>query len=40
MQEAVLKGIINSSSGTYVNTLTGEQWPIPVAMNAGFIKVL
>ena len=39
MQEAVASGIINSAAGMYVNHLTGEQYPIPVAMNAGLIKV-
>ncbi len=39
MQKAVMLGIINSANGTYVNSVTGESFPIPVAMNAGLIKV-
>ena len=39
MQKAVMLGIINSANGTYVNSVTGETYPIPVAMNAGLIKV-
>ena len=39
MQEAIDIGIINSSEGKYVNLATGDSYPIPVAMNAGQIKV-
>ncbi len=39
MQKAVMLGIINSANGTYVNSVTGDTYPIPVAMNAGLIKV-
>jgi len=39
MQQAVMLGIIDSQKGLYVNSTTGEKIPIPVAMNAGWIKV-
>ena len=39
MQQAVMLGIIDSQLGLYVNPTTGEKIPIPVAMNAGKIKV-
>ena len=37
MDEAVARGIIDQASGVYNNLKTGEKYPIPVAMNAGFI---
>ena len=37
MAEAIKKGIINQTEGTYYNLKTGESYPIPVAMNAGLI---
>lgn len=39
MQQAVMLGIIDSQKGLYVNPITGDKIPIPVAMNAGKIKV-
>ncbi len=39
LDEAVARGIIDQSTGTYVNKQTGQRLPIPVAMNAGMIKV-
>ena len=39
MQQAVMLGIIDSQKGLYVNSTTGDKIPIPVAMNAGWIKV-
>ena len=39
MQMAVVLGIIDSENGVYVNTVTREKIPIPVAMSQGHIKV-
>lgn len=39
LDKAVAQGIINQAKGTYNNLATNESYPIPVAMNAGFIKV-
>ena len=39
LDEAVAQGIINQATGMYNNLATGDSYPIPVAMNAGFIKV-
>ena len=39
MQKAVALGIIDSENGVYVNTVTREKIPIPVAMSQGHIKV-
>ncbi|ELU02288.1 hypothetical protein CAPTEDRAFT_227872 [Capitella teleta] len=39
LDKAVAAGIINQSKGTYQNKATDESYPIPVAMNAGLIKV-
>ncbi|ELU06493.1 hypothetical protein CAPTEDRAFT_191093 [Capitella teleta] len=33
------RGIINQERGVYKNLLNGEEYPMPVAMNAGFIIV-
>jgi len=40
MQKAIMLGILRPNEGLYVNTVTGERKPIPVAMNEGLIKVL
>ena len=37
MDEAVRRGIIDQNSGVYKDLQTGQEYPIPVAMNAGFI---
>ena len=39
MDEAVRVGIIDATTGTYNNLKTGERYPIPIAMTAGFIIV-
>ena len=39
LDNAIGKGIINQTEGTYVNHDTGTSLPIPVAMNAGWIVV-
>lgn len=39
LDQAVSLGIINQTEGRYVNPATDESMPIPVAMNAGKIKV-
>ena len=39
LQQAIMVGIINPNEGIYVNKMTGESIPIPVAMGAGLIKV-
>ena len=39
LQQAIMAGIINPNEGIYVNKVTGESIPIPVAMGAGLIKV-
>lgn len=39
LDQAVSEGIINQTEGRFVNPDTGESIPIPVAMNAGKIKV-
>jgi len=39
LDQAVSRGIINQTEGTYVNPWTRESIPIPTAMNAGKIKV-
>ena len=39
LDRAISLGIINQKEGRYVNPVTGESVPIPVAMNAGKIKV-
>lgn len=39
LDQAVTLGIINQMEGRYVNPTTGDSMPIPVAMNAGKIKV-
>ena len=39
LDNAIGKGIINQTEGTYVNEETGISVPIPVAMNAGWIVV-
>ena len=39
LQEAILMGIIKPDDGMYVNTQTGENIPIPLAMSQGLIKV-
>lgn len=37
--DAIMAGIINAAEGVYVNPVTYERYPIPVAMTAGLIKV-
>jgi len=39
LDRAISEGIINQKEGRYVNPITRESVPIPVAMNAGKIKV-
>ena len=39
LSDAIKEGIIKSETGMYVNLATGDSYPIPVAMNAGQIKV-
>ena len=39
LDKAVEQGIIDQTKGVYNNLSTGDSYPIPVAMNAGFIKV-
>ncbi len=39
LQQAIALGIIRPNEGMYVNSVTGESKPIPVAMNEGLIKV-
>merc|ERR1712226_1504803 len=39
LDKAVMLGVIDQATGSYVNPATGESLPIPVAMNAGRIKV-
>lgn len=39
MQKAIMLGILRPNEGMYVNNVTGESKPIPMAMNEGLIKV-
>ena len=39
MDEAISRGIIDAESGVYHNLMTGDTYPIPIAMTAGLIVV-
>lgn len=37
LADAIERGIIDQARGVFVDRKLGEQYPIPVAMNAGYI---